>query len=346
MPRTRSIAWSQLKVGILAVVALGLTAGLITMVGGGGGFAWQQYALRTRFTDVQGLKEGAVVRVAGVEVGTVDSVDFAGAEVEVGLRIHKRMRNTITTASRASIGSLSLLGEATIDITPATEGTPLADGDLIPSVPPRGQLSTVADSATRSLDEATRLLRDMRAGRGTVGRLFTDDRLYREITAFVEAAEQVTASLNQSRGTLGLLLNDPAAYGSLRDTLANLAAVTDRLRRGQGSLGRLVEDDRLAASLTATAGHLDQVTARLSRGEGTAGKLLTDDALYARLNAVSARLDQVLARLDAGDGSAGQLLRDKQLYENMNGAVREMRDLLSDIRRDPKKYLNVKVSLF
>ncbi len=61
---------------------------------------------------------------------------------------------------------------------------------------------------------------------------------------------------------------------------------------------------------------------------------------------MSARLDQVLARLEAGEGSAGQLLRDRQLYENMNGAVREMRDLLGDIRRDPKKYLNVKVSLF
>jgi phospholipid/cholesterol/gamma-HCH transport system substrate-binding protein len=48
----------------------------------------------------------------------------------------------------------------------------------------------------------------------------------------------------------------------------------------------------------------------------------------------------------AGQGTAGKLLHDAQLYENMSAAVTELRGLVSDIRKDPKKYLNVKVSLF
>jgi hypothetical protein len=40
------------------------------------------------------------------------------------------------------------------------------------------------------------------------------------------------------------------------------------------------------------------------------------------------------------------LLKDRQLYENMNGAVTDLRTLVADIRREPKKYLNVKVSVF
>jgi phospholipid/cholesterol/gamma-HCH transport system substrate-binding protein len=47
-----------------------------------------------------------------------------------------------------------------------------------------------------------------------------------------------------------------------------------------------------------------------------------------------------------GQGTVGQLLKDKQLYENMNGAVADFRQLLTEIRKDPKKYLNVKVSIF
>ena len=47
-----------------------------------------------------------------------------------------------------------------------------------------------------------------------------------------------------------------------------------------------------------------------------------------------------------GEGTAGQLLKDKQLYENMNGAVTELQALLAEIQKDPKKYLNVKVSIF
>ena len=42
----------------------------------------------------------------------------------------------------------------------------------------------------------------------------------------------------------------------------------------------------------------------------------------------------------------GQLLRDKQLYENMNSTVLELRAFLAEVKKDPKKYLNVKVSIF
>jgi phospholipid/cholesterol/gamma-HCH transport system substrate-binding protein len=61
---------------------------------------------------------------------------------------------------------------------------------------------------------------------------------------------------------------------------------------------------------------------------------------------MSARLDKVMSGLEQGEGTAGQLLRDKQLYDNMNNAVAELRQLVSDIRADPRKYLNVRVSLF
>ena len=58
------------------------------------------------------------------------------------------------------------------------------------------------------------------------------------------------------------------------------------------------------------------------------------------------RLDQVVAALQQGEGTAGQLLQDQQLYENMNGTLAEVQKLVAAITADPKKYLNIKVSLF
>lgn len=345
MPRTRSLAWSQLKVGILAIVAIALAVFFIMSVGGQG-FSWQQYRLLTRFNDILGLKTGAVVRVAGVEVGTVERIEFVGSEVEVELLVKKEMQPLITTESRASIGSLSLLGAAVVDVSPASTGTPIPDGGMLASRRAPGQLADVSDAATKGLQQATALIADMRAGKGTVGRLFTDDQLYKEVNAFIEAAEGVMASLNQGKGSLGMLINDPSVHRSLERTLADLARITERLNKGEGSLGALLADKAFAESLTATTGNLRELTARLNRGEGTAGKLLTDDALYKRLASVTERLDAMTKRLESGEGTAGQLLQDKQLYENMNGAVAEMRSLIADIRRDPKKFLNVKVSLF
>jgi phospholipid/cholesterol/gamma-HCH transport system substrate-binding protein len=68
---------------------------------------------------------------------------------------------------------------------------------------------------------------------------------------------------------------------------------------------------------------------------------------------MSDRLDTVVADLQQGQGTVGQLLQDKQLYENMNSTVAELRstvvqvrELVEAIQADPKRYLNIRVSLF
>src|SRR3954453_10016494 len=271
MPRTRSLAWSELKIGILAVGALALATLLIIAVGGQTGFAWQRYTLRTKFDNVQGLKAGAIVRVAGVEGGKVTDVDFLGAAVEVKLSLKKGMEARVTSDSLAAIGSLSLLGEPVIDVTPASSGTPLKDGDFIQPGRAQGQLSDVATSASAGLDQATALLRDIRAGKGTVGKLFTDQQLYADIDSFVDSAQIVSGYLAKGQGTLGLLVRDPAAYRQLNGALSNLQEITRRITAGEGTLGQLSKDQKLATSLSSASGNLDAITGKLNRGEGTAG---------------------------------------------------------------------------
>jgi phospholipid/cholesterol/gamma-HCH transport system substrate-binding protein len=346
MPRTRSLAWSELKIGIVAVAAMALAIMLIVAVGGAAGFSWQRYELKTKFPDVKGLKGGAVVRVAGVEVGKVTEVALSGAEVEVLLEVKKGNEERITSDSRASIGSLSLLGEPVIDISPATSGTPLKDGDYIPAGRTPGQLADVAESARASLDSVNALLQDVRSGKGTMGKLFSDDQLYKEITAFVSAAEGVTSNLRDGRGTLGMLIKDPAAYQRLNASLESLQEIARGIRAGEGTLGKLVRDDALAKSLTATTANLEDVTGRLKRNDNSLGKLLTEKELYDRFNAIAQRFDNISLNLEKAEGTFGQLLQNKELYENMNAASNELRQLIGDIRKDPKKYLNVRVSIF
>lgn len=345
MPRTRSLAWSELKIGLLSLLAVAIALMLIFTLSGEGGFSWQQYGLKAMFTSVPGLKPGAPVRVAGVEVGSVTEVVLTGDKVEVAMTVSKDVQARITNMSTASLGSISLLGEAAVDITPSSNGTPVPEWGYLRVVPAPG-IAEVTSQATLGLKQATDLVADIRTGRGTIGKLFTDETLYREINSFVVAAEQVAASVNQGRGTLGRLVQDPAAAKALEASLQNLEAVTARIRSGEGSLGKLLNDDALSKSLTAATSNLDAITARINRGEGTAGKLVTDPELFNRLNSTSDRLDKLVMSLQAGEGTAGQLLRDKQLYENMNRAVAEMLALVKDIRADPKKYLNVRVSLF
>ena len=346
MPRTRSLAWSELKIGLMSIFALVVATAFIFLLTGSNGFFWQRYSIKTVFPDVAGLKEGAPVRVAGVEVGTVTGVEFVGDRVEVLMEVLKENRPRITSTSIATLGSVSLLGEAAVDITASSGGMTIQDWGYVPSRRASGSLSSVADSANVSIEEATALMKDIRAGKGTLGRLFTDEQLYKELIGLVSSAEQVANTMNQGRGTIGRLMNNPAAARSLESSLDDLQDMTARIRAGEGSLGKLLNDDSLATSLKSATGNLDAFTGRINRGEGTLGKLATDQELYNRLSSVSDRLDKVVASLQQGEGTAGQLLHDKQLYENMNGTMVEIRDLVAAIKKDPKRYLNVRVSLF
>lgn len=346
MPRTRSLAWSELKIGIVSVVALALAILLIFLLSGEGGFFWQRYSIKTVFTNIQGLKPGAPVRVAGVEVGSVSEVSFAGDQVEVTMDVSQEHQPRITTASRATLGSVSLLGEAAVDLTASSAGTPIPEWGYVRSGPAPPTIAEVGAQATEGLEEATALLRDIRAGRGTVGKLFTDEALYRDLNTLVQSADRVASQIAGGRGTLGRLTNDPRLYNELTESVADLRAVTSRIRSGEGTLGKLLNDPALANALTGTSQNVEALTGRLNRGEGTAGKLLTETDLYDRLASMTQRLDTLTANLNAGEGTAGQLLKDRALYENMNQTVGELRGLIADIRKDPKKYLNVKVSIF
>src|SRR5437763_172155 len=103
MPRTRSLAWSELKIGVVAIVALVLGATMIFLLSGQGGFFWQRYSIKTVFTNVAGLGSGAPVRVAGVEVGTVEDVHFVGDRVEIVMQVKKTQQARITNTSIATL---------------------------------------------------------------------------------------------------------------------------------------------------------------------------------------------------------------------------------------------------
>ena len=346
MPRTRSLAWAELKFGLIAVFAIVMAGLLIFAVGGSGGFFWQNYPLKVRFPNVAGLMSGSPVRVAGVEVGSVTDVELVTGGAEVSFTVLEKLRPIITDRSNATIGSISLLGEGAVDIAAGPGGTPIEDWGYVPTGAAAPTIAELTAQAGTGIADVTKLIADLRAGKGTIGKFLTDESVYRDFDNLLGAAERVARNIAEGRGSMGKFANDPKMYDELNASVANLNAITAKVRNGEGSLGQLMNDPAFAKTLTQATSNFETLSAKLNKGEGTAGKLLNDDALYKRLDSVTARLDTVLQTLNDGQGTAGQLLHDKQLYENMNQTIAEMRGLIAEIRKDPKKYLNVKVSVF
>src|SRR5262245_27132122 len=171
MPRTRSQTWSELKIGVISIVAIVITVVTIFLLTGGSGFWWQRYSLKTRFTNVAGLNPGSPVRLAGVEIGSVTDVALADEQVDVTFEVNKKFGPQITSASVARLGSVSLLGESAIDITPSTAGSPIPQWGYVPSGKPPAALADITDQAGQGINELTALISDIRGGKGTVGKL-------------------------------------------------------------------------------------------------------------------------------------------------------------------------------
>ena len=82
----------------------------------------------------------------------------------------------------ATLGSVSLLGESAVDITRGHDGTPIPDWGYVPRrAAPVAASSDMTDAGSQGIQRANLLIHDIRAGKGTVGKLMTDEQLYAEL---------------------------------------------------------------------------------------------------------------------------------------------------------------------
>ena len=150
MPRTRSLKWSELKIGLMTVAALLIAALLILALGGEGGFFWQRYSVKVKFPNAAGVQIGSPVRVAGVTAGSVVDINFVGPKSKWIWNSGTIIRNACEPPPGATIGSVSLLGEGAVDISATTTGTPIPDGGYVATGGIPAQLADVTAQATRA----------------------------------------------------------------------------------------------------------------------------------------------------------------------------------------------------
>jgi phospholipid/cholesterol/gamma-HCH transport system substrate-binding protein len=107
------------------------------------------------------------------------------------------------------------------------------------------RLGPIADRADETLSGLKSIVRDVEAGKGTLGLLVKDDKLYKEATETVTSLKHITSDIEQGKGTLGKLAKDDSLYLEAKDTVKNLKDITDGIKKGEGTLGKLAKDDSL-----------------------------------------------------------------------------------------------------
>jgi phospholipid/cholesterol/gamma-HCH transport system substrate-binding protein len=89
------------------------------------------------------------------------------------------------------------------------------------------------------------IVKDVEQGKGTLGLLVKDDKLYNDAKDTVTSLKSITGDIEQGKGTLGMLAKDGALYSEVKETFSNVREITDGIKKGEGTLGKLAKDDSL-----------------------------------------------------------------------------------------------------
>jgi phospholipid/cholesterol/gamma-HCH transport system substrate-binding protein len=381
MPQQQKSALAGIRVGLLVLAAIGILILTIFAVSGDITLFRKKTIVRTFMSNVDGLHKGAEVRLSGVKIGSVQEIKFnpqipadekATDLIEIVLEISGKLNDVeaiqrIRTDSIAVLKGAGVLGDNIIDISPGTtKGQPIQNNAVIPSYANKsvGDIINASKTAMDNLNVITDNIKDVTAdikkGEGSIGRFLKDDAIYANLNKTVLQGQALMESIRKGEGTAGRIISDPALYNqateavaSFKETADQVKAALGEVREGKGTVGKLLKDEELynrakslIAKFEATADKLDNTIAKVNRGEGTVGRLLHEDKLYEEFRESLAKFRLLADNLDKGQGTAGKLLKDEALYRNLNETSAEMTRLLYDLRQNPKKYLNVKVTVF
>jgi phospholipid/cholesterol/gamma-HCH transport system substrate-binding protein len=340
----------EVRVGLFLVVAFLILIALFELLGKETIFA-RMVEYKTSFKSIPGLKLGDPVRLAGVDVGNVRDIQVIGARVEVTFRV--KPGTPIKTDSIATIKLTSLLGTNFVDVTFGSPAAQIAPpGSLLQSAEPpdlntllarlndaAGDIQTLSkqlnegmgksfEPITSAFQSMDRIAKQIEKGQGTLGKLISNDDLYREIQGIATNMNKLSQQLARGEGTLGKLASDDGLYNDLRSLTADLKVASQGLSRiakdvesGKGTLGKLVKDETLYNEAKSTLtqakealGGLQTMSRRITEGKGTLGRLLNDDALYTDMHGAVASLNNIMKKVERGEGTLGKLLTDDSLY--------------------------------
>jgi len=362
MPSEQEVRWSQLKIGVIVIVASAvLTTLLFLMTSASGlGFFTHKLTVTTYFENSAGLKTGAPVNLEGVTIGVVKSVTVTTAPdrkltpVMVVMALDTKYAASLHKDSTAALGTVEVLGDPVVDInSQVATGRELQNGDELKTLE-TPNLQDVVKASQGTIESLNVILAKMnivvdniQSGKGSVGQLINNPDLYNKFVAAADDIHRLTSNLNSNKNTIGKFMNDDAEfYNRLDDTLAKVNLIAADLQNGKGTAGKLLKDDAMYNNANATLAHLNSIVADADAGKGGLGVMLKDPKFAKDLKDTLAQANQLIAAVNDGKGSLGKFATDDALYVNANKLLTDSSGLVAAIRQDPKKYLTIHMKIF
>ncbi len=255
------------------------------------------------YGNVEGLAQSAPVTINGFKVGIVRDIKYDYSNPG-----HVIVEMSVDKSLRVPVGSEAVLASDLL-------GTASISLKLVPA---GAGFHNVGDTLV------SRVNAGMMAG--------ISDNLMPAVNAMIPKLDSLFTSLNA-------IAANPALHQSINrldDITAELNGTLRALRAATANLGPITTD------IKSITGNVDTMTGDLAVVSGRL-RQAPIDSIAVDLSATMANLKQLTESLNNPDGSVGKLTSDPALYDNLNATITSLDSLFVDIKRNPKRYISIKV---
>jgi phospholipid/cholesterol/gamma-HCH transport system substrate-binding protein len=360
MPLKKQVTLAEMKVGIFVTIALLLLATLILQQSWGVNWFTKSVKAITYLPDVGGLKSGAPVWLAGIEIGRVRKVSIVPPEIYAGNakifrqidEIKKQMDaiNPKLPSAQKNIDDLQdeirnlkldiRIVEVQLDIRPQYLNRISKDSevsiesrgligdsfiDISPGtfgVPPpkKGDYYVIESIQHPGFREIMTGANDVVANFGVLSDQF----------------KTLVQKINPEKVGTGMSNIIQDAQKTIRQadhTFSRATVLIDDLHNGKGTFGQIVSDPALYQRLTESLEKFNSIADNIQNGKGTIPKLINDPSLFDSANQTLKKAEQVMDRIEKGEGTLGKLSKDAALYEKTKVAMERFSALVDDIEQ-------------
>ncbi|MBL0108314.1 MAG: MCE family protein [Ignavibacteria bacterium] len=268
-----------IKLGIFIVAGLALFVIALFYIGSKENLFTKTFNVYSIFPNVSGLTQGNSVQFAGINVGTIQSIEIIATDkVKVNMNIVSNVKKFIKKDSEASINSDGLVGNKVLAITSGSVNSPsIEDGDSVHSITPVsiGDIVKNLNESTKGAEQISKDLAEIVSkvnnGEGTLGKLINNSDVFNSLDSLMNSFSGSSANINkilaQASTTIELVTNDiRKLQGSIDTITRNVSGITTKINSSQSLVGTLLTDTVFANNIKGVLTNANQTTANLEMG--------------------------------------------------------------------------------
>ena len=274
---------TEAKVGIFVILGFLILIYMTATVGKWSLGREKGYLVTAKLDSASGLLKDSLVKVLGVRKGKVEKLEIIESKAKIYMRLPTKL--VLPEDSLVYVKSEGLLGEKHIEIKPGSPDKPPVKhmGELFQGTPPADLdiLFTELSEVAKGIKNLTRIItQPVGDAEGTGEKEGAIRSIIINLEKTSESLKNLSQSVEKGEGTLGKLFTDDAMYNELSATLSDISAAIKTFSSSEGTLGKLLSDEEVYNDIKEITTRINAIVRKIERGEGILGKLFTGEIIY------------------------------------------------------------------